>query len=149
MAKGKFITFEGGEGAGKSTQAGRLKARLEETGKRVVLTREPGGSEGAEAIRKLLVEGETHRWDALTEVFLLSAARRDHVLKTIRPALTRGQWVICDRFYDSTAAYQGYGQGVKLSVIDQLRRKAINRLQPDLTLLLDMPVETGLARAGI
>lgn len=148
MAKGVFITFEGGEGAGKSTQAERLKARLEETGKKVVLTHEPGGSEGAEAIRKLLVEGETHRWDPLTEVLLFSAARRDHVQKIIKPALAKGQWVISDRFYDSTTAYQGYGQGVKLSTIDQLRRKAINRLKPDLTLLLDMPVEAGLARAA-
>lgn len=146
---GCFITLEGGEGAGKTTQIVRLKSWLEAQGKKVITTREPGGSVGAEAIRGLLVEGDTHRWDAVTEALLLYAARRDHVEKIIKPALADGQWVISDRFYDSTIAYQGYGQGVALPTLEALRGLAIGDLKPDLTLVLDLPVETGLQRAAV
>ena len=120
IARGKFITFEGGEGCGKSTHARLLADALRSGGHSVVLTREPGGSPGAEAIRALLVEGEPGRWDGLTETLLLTAARHDHVDKTIRPALDSGAWVICDRFVDSTIAYQGYGGGVDLELIERL-----------------------------
>lgn len=146
---GLFITLEGGEGAGKTTQIQRLKMRLQDMGKTVSVTREPGGSMGAEAIRKLLVEGETHKWDALTETLLLFAARRDHLEKTIQPALDQGEWVLCDRFFDSTYAYQGYGLGLPLDVIDTIRTAAIGAFKPYLTFLLDVPVETGLARVTV
>lgn len=146
---GRFITLEGGEGAGKTTQISRLKARLEQAGKKVITTREPGGSAGAEAIRKLLVEGETHRWDAMTEALLLFAARRDHVEKVIKPAIEKGEWVISDRFYDSSIAYQGYGQGLPLATLDQLRKLSIGDLKPDMTFILDLPVEVGLKRAAV
>ncbi|MDX1923327.1 MAG: dTMP kinase [Alphaproteobacteria bacterium] len=146
---GTFITLEGGEGAGKTTQIARLKNRLEALGKKVITTREPGGSVGAEAIRKLLVEGDTHRWDAMTEAMLLFAARRDHVEKVIAPALARGDWVISDRFYDSSTAYQGYGQGLELSKLDELRKLSIGELKPDVTFILDLPVEVGLKRAAV
>lgn len=149
MARGKFITLEGGEGAGKTTQIARLKTRLENAGKKVVTTREPGGSSGAEAIRKLLVDGDAHQWDAVTEAMLLSAARRDHVNKVIEPALVRGDWVISDRFYDSTYAYQGYGQGLDKKIIDELRVIAIGNLKPDITFVLDLPVEIGLKRVAV
>lgn len=145
---GTFITLEGGEGAGKTTQQKRLAAALEAAGKKVVLTREPGGSAGAEAIRDLLVKGETNRWDALTEAMLLFAARRDHVQKVIEPALQSGAWVICDRFFDSTYAYQGYGLGLDLKVIDALRAVSIGSFAPDVTFIFDIPVEIGLARAA-
>ncbi len=147
--RGYFITLEGGEGAGKTTQIARLKMRLEQAGKTVIITREPGGSVGAEAIRKLLVEGETHRWDAMTEALLLFAARRDHVEKIILPALSKGEWVICDRFYDSSIAYQGYGQGVAITTLDNLRKLSIGDLKPDMTFVLDLPVEVGLKRAAV
>jgi len=108
----RFITLEGGEGTGKSTQAKRLAGALNKHGIKCIVTREPGGSRGAEAIRKLLVEGEQNRWDALTETLLIFAARADHIQRTIKPALASGQWVICDRFTDSTYAYQGAGRGM-------------------------------------
>lgn len=146
---GTFITLEGGEGAGKTTQITRLKTRLESLGKKVVVTREPGGSAGGEAIRKLLVEGDTHRWDSMTEALLLFAARRDHVEKIIAPALARGEWVISDRFYDSSYAYQGYGQGLPLTTLDELRKLSIGQLKPDITFFLDIPVEVGLKRAAV
>ncbi len=146
-ARGRFITFEGGEGAGKSTQIRLLAEHLRRTGLEVVLTREPGGSPGAEEIRRLLVEGATNRWDGLTEALLNFAARRDHLEKTIRPALAAGQWVLCDRFADSTTAYQGHGHGLDLSVIRRLYEVAVGDFRPDLTLVLDLPVEAGLARA--
>ncbi|WP_420404980.1 dTMP kinase [Nisaea sp.] len=145
-ARGRFITFEGGEGAGKSTQIRLLAAALEASGREVCLTREPGGSPGAEQIRELLVTGETGRWDALTELLLLYAARRDHVKRLIEPALERGCWVLCDRFADSTMAYQGYGHGLELDRISDLHRIVLGDLKPDLTLVLDLPPETGLAR---
>jgi dTMP kinase len=144
---GKFITLEGGEGGGKSTQAKLLRDALVARGRRVLLTREPGGSPGAEAIRALVVQGEAGRWDGMTEALLLNAARRDHVFKVIKPALDEGQIVISDRFADSTIAYQGYGQGVNISALQDLQRAAIDDFTPDLTLILDMPVEEGLKRA--
>ncbi len=146
-ARGQFITFEGGEGAGKSTQIKRLADALKKRSYDVVLTREPGGSPGAEAIRKLLVEGEPGRWDGITETLLFAAARRDHVERTIRPALERGAWVLCDRFMDSTIAYQGYGAGVDLALVRRLSTDAAGDIVPSLTLILDLPVEAGLARA--
>ena len=145
---GRFITLEGGEGTGKSTQAARLAAAVAEGGIVPRVTREPGGSPGAEAIRTLLVEGDPERWDALTEALLLHAARRDHVRRTIAPALAGGEWVICDRFADSTLAYQGYGHGLDRDAIATLHRLAVGELRPDLTLILDLPVATGLARAA-
>jgi len=148
VPNGRFITLEGGEGAGKSTQAQRLAAALAETGLTVITTREPGGSPGAEEIRKLLLDGETGRWDPVAELLLHFAARRDHVTRTIQPAMARGNWVICDRFADSTMAYQGYGLGLGVAAVEQVRDIAIGGLRPDLTLILDLPVEAGLARAG-
>ena len=147
MTRGRFITFEGGEGSGKSTQAGRLAERLREQGIEVLLTREPGGSAGAEAIRQLVVNGEGERWSPLTEVLLMFAARNDHLERTIRPALAAGHWVICDRFADSSRAYQGGGGGVAQSFIEQLDRAVVDQDQPDLTLIFDLPVEEGLERA--
>lgn len=147
-ARGRFITFEGGEGAGKSTQIRLLADRLTRDSHDVVVTREPGGSPGAEAIRKLLVEGEPGRWDGITEAFLFAAARHDHVERTIRPALARGAWVLCDRFTDSTVAYQGYGAGIDVGLIRRLGAEACGDISPDLTLILDLPVEAGLARAA-
>jgi dTMP kinase len=148
VPQGKFITFEGGEGAGKSTLIKMLSEYLKKQHKDVVLTREPGGSIGAEELRRLLVEGEPGRWDGVTEALLHFAARRDHVERTIRPALARGAWVLCDRFVDSTVAYQGYGHQISRSVIDSLRQIAIGDFAPDLTLILDVPVEIGLSRAA-
>ncbi len=146
-ARGRFITLEGGEGAGKSTQQKLLAAWLREQGVTVVETREPGGSPGAEQIRDLLVTGEAGRWDALTETLLHFAARRDHVIKTIEPALARGNWVVCDRFVDSTLAYQGFGHELGREPVDKLRALVLDRLMPDLTLILDLPVADGLERA--
>jgi dTMP kinase len=146
--RGRFITLEGGEGAGKSTQIRLLAAALEALGKSVTLTREPGGSAGAEAIRALLVTGETDRWDARTEALLHSAARRDHLVKTVWPALDTGNWVVCDRFADSTIAYQGYGLGLPVDELERLTAVTLGDFAPDLTLILDLPVEAGLARAG-
>ena len=145
---GKFISLEGGEGGGKSTQLGLLAERLTALGIDVVRTREPGGSTGAEDIRRLLVEGETDRWDDVTETLLHFAARRDHLQNTVLPALARGDWVLCDRFADSTYAYQGYGHGLDLKIIDQLYQVVAGDLRPDLTLILDLPVATGLSRAA-
>jgi dTMP kinase len=148
MARGRLITVEGGEGTGKSTQAPLLAAALERGGVATLATREPGGSPGAEAIRRLLLEGEGERWDAAEEALLLTAARRDHVQRLIEPALARGVWVVSDRFADSTAAYQGYGRGLPPADIAALHRFALGDFTPDLTLILDLPVEIGLARAA-
>ena len=144
----KFISFEGGEGAGKSTQIQRLAAYIESCGKPVCTTREPGGSIGAEEIRGLLVEGDADRWDSTTETLLLAAARRSHMNDLITPALNNGDWVLCDRSIDSTRAYQGYGQGLDLALIAQLQEIAVGNFSPDLTILLDISVEDGLARAA-
>jgi dTMP kinase len=145
--RGRFISIEGGEGAGKSTQVGLLMAALDRAGIPVRVTREPGGSPGAEAIRRLLLEGEGERWDAISEALLLVAARRDHVARLIAPALAQGVWVVSDRFADSTMAYQGYGKGVAFDDLATLHRLALGDFAPDLTVILDLPVETGLARA--
>lgn len=147
-ASGRFITLEGGEGAGKSTQIARLKGWLEGRGRSVVATREPGGAPGAEMIRRLLVEGPVERWDGITEALLHFAARREHLRSTVWPALTRGDWVLSDRFADSTLAYQGYGHGVDRKIFEQLYGLAVGAFRPDLTLVLDLPIETGLARAA-
>jgi len=145
---GRFITLEGGEGAGKSTQAKRLAAALEKRGIKVVTTREPGGSPGAEEIRGLLVNGEPGRWDALTETLLIYGARADHVKRTIGPALLADQWVISDRFTDSTYAYQGAGRGLPREIIRRIDSVVLDDFRPDLTLILDLDVDTGLGRAG-
>lgn len=146
--RGRFITFEGGEGAGKSTQIARLGAWLEARGHPVLATREPGGSPGAEMVRKLLVEGPVERWDGTTEALLHFAARRDHLRSTVVPALGRGAWVVSDRFADSTRAYQGYGHGLDHAMLEQLYEIAVGDFRPDLTLVLDIPVDIGLARAA-
>jgi len=148
VARGKFITFEGGEGAGKSTQARRLADRLRGMGRTVVVTREPGGSPGAETIRELLVQGEAERWSPITETLLMYAARRDHIERTVEPALARGEIVVCDRFYDSTRAYQGAGGGAPMGLIAVLEAEVVGAVVPDLTLIFDLPVDEGLARAA-
>ena len=149
VTRGRFITFEGGEGAGKSTQVRILAERLRGAGREVVATREPGGSEGAEAIRALLVTGDPDRWSAVSETLLMYAARRDHIERTIRPALERGAWVICDRFADSTRAYQGAGGQAPRGLVAAMETFVLEDIRPDLTLMLDLPVEQGLARAGL
>ena len=147
MATGFFITLEGGEGTGKSTQAARLAKRLAAAGREVAATREPGGSLGAEAIRNLLVTGEVNRWSPLTEALLMNAARRDHLERVIIPALAAGKVVVCDRFADSTRAYQGAAGGVSPEIIARLEAIVVGDVRPDLTLILDLPLSTGLARA--
>jgi len=147
MARGRLITFEGGEGTGKSTQAGRLAQGLAADGLEVVATREPGGSPGAEAIRDLLVRGAVDRWSAASEALLLYAARRDHIERLIAPALERGAIVVCDRFADSTRAYQGVAAEGPMDLIAALEALVLEGVRPDLTLILDLPAETGLARA--
>ncbi|WP_298846538.1 dTMP kinase [uncultured Ruegeria sp.] len=143
---GLFLTFEGIDGSGKSTQARILADRLRAQGHEVVLTREPGGSPGAEEIRSLVLEGDPERWSAETEILLFTAARRDHLERTIEPALAAGKVVICDRFADSTRMYQGLSRGDLRSLVDQLHSLMIGR-EPDMTLLIDMDPETGLSRA--
>jgi dTMP kinase len=145
---GRFITLEGGEGTGKSTQVKRLAAALEARGIGCVTTREPGGSPGAEEIRKLMVEGEPARWNAVTETLLAYAARADHVARTIGPALAAGKWVISDRFSDSTFAYQGVGRGLDRETIRRIDSAVLDDFSPDLTLVLDLDVAVGLARAN-
>ena len=147
MTRGCFITFEGGEGAGKSTQIRRLAERLRAEARDVVLTREPGGSPGAESIRELLLNGAVDRWSPLTEALLMNAARRDHIERVIAPALARGAVVLCDRFADSTRAYQGAGGAVDLNVIAELEAAVVGEMRPDLTLIFDLPVAEGLRRA--
>jgi len=145
---GRFITVEGGEGSGKSTQAARLAEDLRTAGRKVMLTREPGGTEGAEQIRSLLVEGAAERWDAWSEALLVNAARRDHVQRVIRPALADGTWVICDRFVHSTLAYQGLVGGVGVTPLKALHGMVLGRFWPDLVLIFDLPANEGLARAA-
>ncbi len=147
MTAGKFITFEGGEGAGKSTQARRLKERLVREGFDVLLTREPGGSPRAEAIREVLLSGQAKEFGPMGEALLFYAARDSHLELTIRPALARGRIVISDRFFDSTRAYQGAAGGVSIGALNALERIVAGSTRPDLTLILDLPPEEGLRRA--
>lgn len=148
LVAGKFITFEGGEGTGKSTQAELLAKSLEERDIDVVLTREPGGSPGAEEIRKLLVEGEPERWTPLTETLLFLAARSDHIARLIGPSLEKGNWVVCDRFSASTLVYQGIARGVGIETVKALQDAIPGMIYPDLTIILDVDPTIGLKRAG-
>ncbi|MCP4935991.1 MAG: dTMP kinase [bacterium] len=147
MSTGKFITFEGGEGAGKSTQVRLLSNSLQRHGKKIVMTREPGGSIKAEAIRKLLLEGRVAKFGPFAEALLFSLARDDHLESVIRPTLNKGSWVICDRFMDSTLAYQGAGGNLPASLIRALERTVVGDTIPDLTILIDLPPEIGIGRA--
>ena len=148
MKKGMFITLEGGEGAGKSTQMAYVEQCLKQTGKKVHVTREPGGTELAETIRDLLLDHRQTAMHADTELLLMFAARAQHLAELIRPALEAGEWVLCDRFTDATYAYQGGGRGIDMDRIAVLEDWVQGSLRPDLTLLLDLPVEIGLSRAG-
>lgn len=145
---GRFISFEGGEGSGKSTQLRRLAARLSAQDVIVITTREPGGTPGAEDIRQLLVEGEPGRWDGRVEALLVNAARADHVARLIRPALAEDKWVLCDRYVHSTLAYQGAARGLDDVELRQLHAFATGDLWPDLTIVLDVDPTLGLARAA-
>jgi dTMP kinase len=145
--RGRFITFEGGEGSGKSTQIRRLSARLEGQGRIVRQTREPGGSPMGERIRGLLLDPAA-RLDAMTQIFLFCAARHDHVVELIEPALARGEWVLCDRFADSSRAYQGAAGEIPEDLVRIFETAAIGKTKPDLTLILDIAPEKGLARAN-
>lgn len=148
MARGRLITLEGGEGTGKSAQCARLVNRLRAHGRRAIATREPGGTPEAEAVRALLVENAPapRTWDATSEALLHFAARRSHATRVIEPALASGDWVVCDRFIDSTMAYQGYAMGLGRAAVETLHRLVLDGLRPDLTLILDLPVADGLAR---
>jgi len=146
MSQAKFITFEGGDGCGKTTQSKLLHQALESIGNEAIWTREPGGTEGADVIRALLVEGDACRWDGMTETLLHFAARRDHVEKSIRPAMRQGKWVVCDRFVDSTLAYQGYGHGLGIQAIKNLHNQTIGGFEPHLTFVFDMSVTSALQR---
>jgi len=146
MKKGRFITIEGGDGAGKSTQTAAIISSLENRGIEAITTREVGGSESAENIRKLWLEKEQGYWDATTELFLIMAARREHLTKTIWPALKKGIWVISDRYVDSTRAYQGIGLELGVNVIDEVYKQIAGDFWPDKTLILDLPVEIGFKR---
>ena len=146
MLNNRFITFEGGEGSGKSTQIKILRNSLSKNQK-VVITREPGGTKEAELIRKLLVKGKSSKWSGVTEVLLNFTARKDHVDKIIVPNLKKGKWVLCDRFTDSTIVYQGYGRDVNESLIKNLNKFLINNLNPKLTFLLDIDPKVGLRRS--
>ena len=146
MLNKRFITFEGGEGSGKSTQIKILRNNLSKNQK-VVITREPGGTKEAELIRKLLVKGKSSKWSGVTEVLLNFTARKDHVDKIIVPNLKNGKWVLCDRFTDSTIVYQGYGRDINESLINNLNKFLINNLNPKLTFLLDIDPKVGLRRS--
>lgn len=149
MDFGQFITFEGGEGSGKSTQVKRLADRLSALDQTVTVTREPGGSPFAETLRALLLDAETPPHDALAEALVFYAARADHLSKTIRPALANGDWVLCDRFSDSTRVYQSFASSLPVSVCDQLDDIVVGETRPALTFVLDIIAEEGLARAHI
>ena len=144
---GRFITFEGGEGGGKSTQTRLLQDALASNGIESILTREPGGSAGAEEIRELIVTGSADRWDPLTELCLLYAARRDHWLKVIKPKLEHGIWVISDRFADSSIVYQGYAGDIDIDTVLNIHNVVLGEVWPDLTIVLDLPPELGLERS--
>ena len=147
MSNGKFITFEGGEGTGKSTQLRLLEKYLEDVDISVVTTREPGGTPSGEDIRHLLVDGDTNKWTPLTEVLLHYAARHEHITRVIEPTISSGKWVLCDRYADSTLAYQGFAQHVDFRDITHLYKIVVGRFTPNLTIILDLPVEIGLKRA--
>src|SRR5215470_8591314 len=147
--RGRFISFEGGEGAGKSTQIKKLAERLEAAKLRAIITREPGGSPGAEVIRHLLLSGMGKLLGPEAETLLFAAARDDHVRTVIQPALNQGTWVLCDRFSDSTRAYQGSLGQVSPDILNALQRVTIGDLKPDLTIILDVPVEVGMRRAAV
>ncbi|MFQ3361271.1 MAG: dTMP kinase [Alphaproteobacteria bacterium] len=147
MNNGFFITFEGGEGSGKSTQSNLLYEYLLDAGHQVIITREPGGSEGAEIIRELLVHGESDRWKPLSELFLFSAARVDHIARTINPALNEGKIVICDRYIDSTTAYQGIAGNIDKDIVSLIQDLTVKTLIPDLTYICDLDPVVGLERA--
>lgn len=146
--RGRFITLEGGEGAGKSVQARALARRLEALGLRVVLTREPGGSPHAERLREFILGGHAVKHGPAAEALMFSAARIDHIDTLIEPALERGDWVICDRFADSTRAYQGVAGDLDPAFVTRLEKVAVGERKPDLTLILDLPAEQGLQRAA-
>lgn len=148
MPPGRFITFEGGEGTGKSTQVTLFCEALRQKGISVIQTREPGGSSGAEKIRDLLVKGDPGQWTPLTEALLFITARLDHVEKVIKPALDAGSWVVCDRYHDSTVVYSGYGHGVDLKILESLYTLIIGDFHPDTVILLDIDPQVGLARAN-
>ena len=149
MTVGKFITFEGGEGSGKSTQARLLAEALETRGRAVVLTREPGGSPFAERVREVLLDPATPPHAPLSEALLFYAARADHLARTIRPALAAGRWVVCDRFSDSTRVYQGHAGELDPGLIEALERMIVAPTRPDLTVVIDIPATEGLARATV
>lgn len=142
-----FITFEGGEGAGKSTQIKLLSDKLKQFNVPHITTREPGGAPEAEILRELLITGDKDRWDGVTELMLTFAARREHCRKTVWPALENNQWVLCDRFADSSMAYQGYASGVGRAAVEQIQSVVLHQFQPELTIILDLPVDEGLKRA--
>lgn len=148
MSRGVFVTLEGGEGAGKSTLARHICEFLERNNIRFILTREPGGTPEAEAIRTLVVTGDKDRFDPLTEALLFNAARRHHLKNLVLPAIESGAWVVCDRFVDSTFVYQGVVQGVDLKFLETLHARACDNIFPDLTFFLDVPVDIGLYRAN-
>ena len=147
MAKGKFITIEGGEGTGKTTQIKLLEIFLKKKKIKFITTREPGGSKGAEKIRKLILKSNQNDWSPMTEALLHISARSDHLEKKIKPNLKKGIWVICDRFRDSTMAYQGYGNGLKLDVLEMLQESIFDKLNADLTIILDTLPNISLSRA--
>ena len=147
MAKGKFITIEGGEGTGKTTQIKLLEIFLKKKKIKFITTREPGGSKGAEKIRKLVLKSNQNDWSPMTEALLHISARSDHLEKKIKPNLKKGIWVICDRFRDSTVAYQGYGNGLKLDVLEMLQESIFDKLNADLTIILDTLPNISLSRA--
>jgi dTMP kinase len=149
MTAGKFITFEGGEGSGKSTQARLLAEALDARGREVVLTREPGGSPFAERVREVLLDPATPPHAPLSEALLFYAARADHLARTIRPALAAGRWVVCDRFSDSTRVYQGHAGELDPGLIEALERMIVAPTRPDLTVVVDIPAKEGLARAAV
>jgi dTMP kinase len=146
--RGKFISFEGGEGGGKSTQAARLAGFLKSKGLDIIETREPGGTQQGEDLRDLLVQGYPDRWLPLSELLMMTAARVEHVHRLIEPALAAGKWVICDRFMDSTLAYQGIAGGLGVGMVSQLQAQAVGAAVPDVTFLLDVRAEAGLKRAA-
>ena len=149
MTRGRLITLEGGDGAGKTTQRDRIADDLRGRGLRVVTTREPGGTDGAEAIRSLLLNAESEAWTPVSEALLHFAARADHVTRLIEPSLARGDWVVCDRFADSTMAYQGYAHNLGRPTVEVIDKAALGDFRPDLTLILDLSVEEGLRRHSL